>query len=92
MRFGDGLRSERERRGIALDDIAVATRVSLRNLSALEADRYDELPGGIRPTLDTQLTIDGTVKQTANTSGLLFDPGLDHGAHLHDAHQSQSPG
>ena len=47
MRFGDGLRSEREQRGIALDDIAVATRVSLRNLSALEADRFDELPGGI---------------------------------------------
>jgi len=34
----------------------------------------DELPGGVRPTLDTQLTVDGVVKQTANTSDLLFDP------------------
>ena len=34
----------------------------------------DELPGGVRPTLDTRLTVDGVVKQTANTSDLLFDP------------------
>lgn len=47
MRFGEELRSERERRGIALDDICVATRVSLRNLSALESERFCELPGGV---------------------------------------------
>lgn len=47
MRFGDGLRAERERRGIALDDIAVGTRVSVRNLQALEAERFAELPGGV---------------------------------------------
>ncbi len=47
MRFGEGLKSVREQRGIALDDIAVATRVSVRNLSALEAERFRELPGGI---------------------------------------------
>lgn len=47
MRFGEELRTERERRGIALDDIAVATRVSLRNLHALEAERFQELPGGV---------------------------------------------
>ena len=47
MRFGEGLRSAREQRGIALDDIAVATRVSVRHLSALESDRFRELPGGI---------------------------------------------
>lgn len=34
----------------------------------------DELPGGVRPRVDTQLTVDGVVKQTANTSDLLFDP------------------
>ncbi|MEX0426126.1 fumarylacetoacetate hydrolase family protein [Nocardioides sp. DS6] len=34
----------------------------------------DELPGGVRPELDTKLTVDGVVKQTANTSDLLFDP------------------
>ena len=47
MGFGEGLRSAREERGIALDDIAIATRVSLRNLSALENERFRELPGGI---------------------------------------------
>ncbi len=47
MRFGDGLKAERERRGIALDDIAVATRVSVRNLHALEAEQFAELPGGV---------------------------------------------
>ena len=34
----------------------------------------DELRGGVRPALDTTLTVDGVVKQTANTSDLLFDP------------------
>lgn len=47
MRFGEGLKQAREQRGIALDDIAVATRVSLRNLSALESERFRELPGGV---------------------------------------------
>lgn len=47
MGFGEGLRSAREERGIALDDIAVATRISVRNLSALESERFRELPGGI---------------------------------------------
>ncbi len=47
MRFGDGLKAERERRGIGLDDIAVGTRVSVRNLQALESERFTELPGGV---------------------------------------------
>lgn len=34
----------------------------------------DELQGGVRPRLDARLTVDGAVKQTANTSDLLFDP------------------
>jgi len=34
----------------------------------------DELPGGVRPAVDTRLTVDGVEKQTANTSDLLFDP------------------
>ncbi len=47
MRFGENLKVERERRGISLDDISVATRVSVRHLDALEADRFRELPGGV---------------------------------------------
>lgn len=34
----------------------------------------DELPGGVRPALNTRLTVDGVEKQHANTSDLLFDP------------------
>ena len=34
----------------------------------------DELPGGVRPSLNAQLTVDGMEKQHANTSDLLFDP------------------
>ncbi|MFE6510893.1 fumarylacetoacetate hydrolase family protein [Nocardioides sp. NPDC057767] len=34
----------------------------------------DELPGGVRPQLDTRLTVDGVEKQRANTSDLVFDP------------------
>lgn len=33
-----------------------------------------ELAGGVRPALETRLTVDGVEKQTANTSDLLFDP------------------
>lgn len=47
MRFGDTLRQRREEHGIGLEDIAVATRVSVRNLEALEAERFQDLPGGI---------------------------------------------
>jgi acylpyruvate hydrolase len=34
----------------------------------------DELPGGVRPTVDVKLTVDGAVMQSDNTSDLLFDP------------------
>jgi cytoskeletal protein RodZ len=47
MRFGEDLRTERERRGISLDDVSVSTRVSLRHLHALEMDNFAELPGGV---------------------------------------------
>ncbi|WP_406385620.1 fumarylacetoacetate hydrolase family protein [Streptomyces sp. NBC_01618] len=34
----------------------------------------DELPGGVRPALDVQLTVDGEVMQSDSTADLLFDP------------------
>ena len=34
----------------------------------------DELPGGIRPTLDLQCAVDGETVQSANTADLVFDP------------------
>lgn len=46
-RFCDELRLERERRQITLDRICAVTKVSSRHLMALEAGRYQELPGGV---------------------------------------------
>lgn len=45
--FGDHLRREREMRGISLDEIATATKISSRNLRALEEEKFKQLPGGI---------------------------------------------
>jgi cytoskeleton protein RodZ len=45
--FGERLRREREMRGIGLDEIAGATKISTRNLRALEDEKFEQLPGGI---------------------------------------------
>jgi transcriptional regulator with XRE-family HTH domain len=45
--FGGCLRALREGRGSSLDEVARATRVSVRQLDALEADRLDELPAPV---------------------------------------------
>ena len=45
--FGERLKREREMRGVTLDEIAVATRISPRFLEALENERWDQLPGGV---------------------------------------------
>jgi cytoskeleton protein RodZ len=45
--FGERLRREREMRGISLDEIATATKISTRNLKALEDEKFSQLPGGI---------------------------------------------
>jgi len=45
--FGERLRREREMRGISLDEIATATKISARNLRALEDEKFKQLPGGI---------------------------------------------
>ncbi len=47
VRIGRELRQERERRGATVEEVARATRVSVRYLQSLEADLFDELPGGI---------------------------------------------
>lgn len=44
--FGDHLKRERELRGVTLEEIAAATRISPRFLEALENERWDQLPGG----------------------------------------------
>jgi cytoskeletal protein RodZ len=45
--FGDGLKRERENKKITLDQVAVATKISVRMLRALEEEKFDQLPGGI---------------------------------------------
>jgi len=45
--FGAELRKERESRGIGLDTISEATKISARHLLALEANNFDQLPGGV---------------------------------------------
>lgn len=45
--FGTELRRERERRGIRLDAISEATKISPRHLQALEASNFEQLPGGV---------------------------------------------
>lgn len=42
--LGEFLRQEREKRGITIEQVASATKVSVRMLHALEADHYVELP------------------------------------------------
>lgn len=46
-RFGEHLRREREMRGVSLQEIAGATRISTRFLDALEREAWDRLPGGV---------------------------------------------
>ena len=47
LRVGRDLREERERRNVSLEQVAKATRFSMRHLQSLEADLFDELPGGV---------------------------------------------
>ena len=47
MSFGANLKRERELRGISLEEIAKATKISVRLLAAIESDRHDLLPGGV---------------------------------------------
>lgn len=45
--FGDHLKREREMRGVSLEEISAATRISTRFLQALENEQWSALPGGI---------------------------------------------
>ncbi len=45
--FGESLRRERETRGITLEDISKATKISVRLLQAIENEDFSRLPGGV---------------------------------------------
>lgn len=42
--LGQFLREERERRGVTIEQVASATKIGIRQLHALEADQYSDLP------------------------------------------------
>jgi cytoskeleton protein RodZ len=77
--FGSHLRQARERRGISLRQIAIATKISVRVLEALERNDISKLPGGIfsrafvksyavEVGLDSEETVREFVKQFASES------------------------
>jgi cytoskeletal protein RodZ len=45
--FGEHLKREREMRGVSLEEVSAATRISTRFLEAIEHEQWDELPGGV---------------------------------------------
>jgi cytoskeletal protein RodZ len=45
--FGENLQREREMRGVTLEEISAATKISVRFLKALEAEEFSTLPSGI---------------------------------------------
>lgn len=45
--FGEQMKREREMRGVSIEEIAAATRISTRFLEALEKEQWDKLPGGV---------------------------------------------
>jgi cytoskeleton protein RodZ len=45
--FGENLKQERKARGISLEDISAATKISVRLLQAIENEEFERLPGGI---------------------------------------------
>jgi cytoskeleton protein RodZ len=45
--FGEDLRRAREERGIAVETICEATKVSAKHIRALEAGEFGDMPGGV---------------------------------------------
>jgi cytoskeleton protein RodZ len=45
--FGEGLKREREMRGVTLEEVSAATRIATRFLKAIEEENWDQLPGGV---------------------------------------------
>jgi cytoskeletal protein RodZ len=80
--FGDWLRRQREMREISLRDIADRTKISLRYLEAMEADRFDLLPAPIFAK--------GFLREYARYVGLSPDDVVNHYLSVH--HPEELPG
>lgn len=73
--FGDWLRRQREMREITLRDIADRTKISMRYLEAMEADRFDLLPA--------PLFAKGFLREYARYVGLSPDDVVNHYLSVH---------
>lgn len=45
--FGEDLKKAREAKGVTLETIATATKITTRYLQAVEQENFDQLPGGV---------------------------------------------
>ena len=45
--FGEDLKKAREAKGVTLEVIATATKITTRYLQAVEQERFEQLPGGV---------------------------------------------
>jgi cytoskeleton protein RodZ len=80
--FGEELRRERQIRGISLEEISSATKISVRLLSALERGDVKQLPApaftrGFIRAYSTHLGIDADEKVNAYLSDLTGEPHAD---------------
>src|SRR5436309_463053 len=81
--FGDWLRRQRELREISLRDIADRTKISLRYLEAMEADRFDLLPAPIFAK--------GFLREYARYVGLSPDDVVNHYLSVHHPEELADP-
>jgi len=81
--FGDWLRRQRELREISLRDIAERTKISLRYLEAMEADRFDLLPAPIFAK--------GFLREYARYVGLSPDDVVNHYLSVHRPEELADP-
>ncbi|HSK75559.1 MAG TPA: helix-turn-helix domain-containing protein [Thermoanaerobaculia bacterium] len=81
--FGDWLRRQREMREINLRDIAERTKISLRYLQAMEADRFDLLPAPIFAK--------GFLREYARYVGLSPDEVVNHYLAVQQPQESEDP-
>jgi cytoskeleton protein RodZ len=82
--FGEWLRRQRELREISLRDIADRTKISLRYLEAMEADRFDLLPAPIFAK--------GFLREYARYVGLSPDEVVNHYLAVHQPEELDQPG
>ncbi|GAC1365306.1 MAG: hypothetical protein NVSMB47_16690 [Polyangiales bacterium] len=82
--IGARLRHERERLGMAIEEVARATRIPVPSLERLEADRFDDLPG--------EVFVRGFLRAYARTVGVDPDEVLAHyGAARRVPHVAPTP-